>query len=172
MSASDYVRALYEYNAWANGHVIDAAARLPEAELTRDLGASFGSIHDNLRHVAGAQTLWLSRWAGAAPLDLPAPQDGRLIETLREAFDLSHAAIDAFVSSLTDERLAGTCSYTDTRGQPQERYLWQAMLQVVNHGTHHRAEAAMLLTSLGSAPRQLDYIFFEIERAGGPPRLI
>lgn len=29
----------------------------------------------------------------------------------------------------------------------------------------------MLLTSLGHAPRQLDYIFFELERAGAPPRL-
>lgn len=29
----------------------------------------------------------------------------------------------------------------------------------------------MLLTSLGKPPRQLDYIFFELERAGGRPRL-
>ena len=45
------------------------------------------------------------------------------------------------------------------------------MLHVVNHGTHHRAEAAMLLTSLGHGPRQLDYVFYEIELAGGEPRL-
>jgi hypothetical protein len=41
------------------------------------------------------------------------------------------------------------------------------MLHVVNR----RAETALLLTSLGKPPRQLDYAFFEIERAGGATRL-
>jgi uncharacterized damage-inducible protein DinB len=45
------------------------------------------------------------------------------------------------------------------------------MLHLVNHGTHHRAETALLLTALGKPPRQLDYVFYELEREGGPPRL-
>ncbi|MEX1254823.1 MAG: DinB family protein, partial [Dehalococcoidia bacterium] len=53
----------------------------------------------------------------------------------------------------------------------QQRVLWQALLHVANHSTHHRAETATLLTTLGHPPRQLDYIFFELERAGAPPRL-
>ena len=61
--------------------------------------------------------------------------------------------------------------YRDTRGERQEVALWKAMLQVANHGTHHRAETALLLTALGKAPRQLDYGFYELERAGAPPRL-
>jgi uncharacterized damage-inducible protein DinB len=39
------------------------------------------------------------------------------------------------------------------------------MTHVVNHGTHHRAETAMALTALGKPPRQLDYLYFELERA-------
>ena len=76
-----------------------------------------------------------------------------------------------FIESLDEEALAGEFSYVDTKGISQRRVLWQTMLHVVNHGTHHRAEAAMLLTSLGHGPRQLDYVFYEIERAGGEPRL-
>jgi hypothetical protein len=29
----------------------------------------------------------------------------------------------------------------------------------------------MLMTAMGHAPRELDYVFFEIERSGGKPRL-
>jgi len=35
----------------------------------------------------------------------------------------------------------------------------------VNHGTHHRAEAAMAMAALGKPMRELDYVFFEIERS-------
>ncbi|MCH8009677.1 MAG: hypothetical protein IIC91_12530 [Chloroflexi bacterium] len=76
-----------------------------------------------------------------------------------------------FVAALTEDDLAGVLSYTDTRGNAYDRPLWQPLVHLVNHGTHHRAECAMLLTSLGLAPRQLDYIFFELERGGAPPRL-
>ena len=46
-----------------------------------------------------------------------------------------------------------------------ERPLGPLMTHVVNHGTHHRAETAMALTALGKPPRQLDYLYFELERA-------
>jgi uncharacterized damage-inducible protein DinB len=172
MDALEPLRALYEYNAWADGHVLDAASALTEAELARDLGASFGSVRGTLRHLAEAQALWLSRWTGARPAGAPLLHDTVDLATLRRAFDAAHAAQAAFLRSLEPEAFAQPCSYTDSRGAQQERPLWQSLLHVVNHGTHHRAEIAQVLTSLGNPPRQLDYIFFEIERAGGPPRLV
>ena len=64
MTALDQIRALYEYNEWANEHVLDAASALTNEELARELGASFGSVRGNLAHAAGAQIIWLSRWTG------------------------------------------------------------------------------------------------------------
>ncbi|MCI0850353.1 MAG: hypothetical protein J4N26_05255, partial [Chloroflexi bacterium] len=117
------------------------------------------------------QEVWSARFIGAAPADLEARAALRSVDALREAFDSSHGVMRRFIASLDEEALAGEFSYVDTKGISQRRVLWQTMLHVVNHGTHHRAEAAMLLTSLGHGPRQLDYVFYEIERAGGEPRL-
>ncbi len=170
MLALEQIRALYEYNEWANDHVLDAASGLGEKELARELGASFGSVEGNLRHTVGAQGLFLTRWTGSKPVEIPQPKQGHLLQTIREAYQTSHEGLRSFVGSLGESDLSKVISYVDTRGIHQERLLWQTMLHLVNHGTHHRAETALLLTSLGHPPRQLDYVFFELERAGAPPR--
>ena len=169
MADLTHIQSLYDYNAWANGHLLDAAASLSQADLAKELGASFGSVEGNLLHVLWAQGIWLQRFAGGDRPDVP--ETGAGLEAIGGAFDASNDALRDYVQSLSDTDLASTLSYTDTRGNAYEPPLWQPLVHLVNHGTHHRAECAMLLTSLGSPPRQLDYMFFELERAGAPPRL-
>ncbi len=40
MLALEQMRALYEYNEWANGHVLDDASNLSEEELAREVALS------------------------------------------------------------------------------------------------------------------------------------
>jgi uncharacterized damage-inducible protein DinB len=42
--------------------------------------------------------------------------------------------------------------------------MWQLMAHLANHGTHHRSETAMAMAAIGKPMRELDYVFFEIER--------
>ncbi len=169
MSQLAQVTSLYAYNEWANGHVIDAASALTEDDYGRDLGASFGSVRGNLAHIVGAQTLWLGRFNSAGGGKLP-EADGSLggVRRLNATF---HTRLRDFLAFLGESDLASAVSYVDTRGSAHEHPLGPLLVHVVNHGTHHRAEAAMLLTSLGHGPRQLDYVFFELERTGVEPRL-
>ena len=171
MLALEQIRALYEYNEWANGHVLDAASNLSEEELAQEQGASFGNVQGNLWHLVWAQAIWLARWTGSKPVERLEPEQGRAVQMIREAYQTSHESLRSFVASLAEHDLPRVLSYTDSRGDAQQAVLWKTMLHVVNHGTHHRAETALLLTTLGNPPRQLDYAFFELEREGAPPRL-
>ncbi|MEX1255717.1 MAG: DinB family protein, partial [Dehalococcoidia bacterium] len=123
MTALDQIRALYDYNEWATGHVIDAAAGLNEEELARELGASFGSVQGNLSHIAHAQSIWLSRWTEERLVEPPKPESGRAIAALRESFRGSHDGLRRFVETLDDDRLAQQFSYVDTQSNAQQRVL-------------------------------------------------
>ena len=162
MNALDLVRAFYDYNAWANSHVLDAASRLREEELARDLGASFGSVQGNLVHMLGAQSVWLSRWTGVPALAGPELEDG--LAGLTPSYDISHHDLREFVASLSEDGLERVFSYVDTQGVAQERVFWQSLLHVVNHGTHHRSQAAAILKGHGASPVGLDFTEFLNQR--------
>jgi uncharacterized damage-inducible protein DinB len=167
VSKLELVRGLYEYNEWANDHVLDAAALLSDDEFSRKQGASFESVEGNLAHIVGAQIIWLQRWTGGAnPKPVSEFQKMRGIPSIREAFENSHAELRSFLDSLTEEGLERVLAHRDSAGNPYERVMWKLMSHVVNHGTHHRAETAMAMGLLGKPMRELDYTFFELERAG------
>ena len=45
--------------------------------------------------------------------------------------------------------------------------IWQMLLHLLNHGTQHRSEAALLLTQVGRSPGDLDLI--DYLEAATPP---
>ena len=166
MSKLDIVRALYEYNEWADNHVLKAAAQLTSEEFSRQQGASFDSVEGNLAHIVGAQRIWLDRWnAGSNAWSVLDYQSLKGYGDILQEFQTVHMDLRGFVFGLPKGRLSEILRYTDSRGNRHERVLWQLMIHVVNHGTHHRAETAMALAALGQPMRELDYSFFEIERA-------
>src|SRR3989442_3008653 len=112
VSKLELIRGLYEYNEWANNHVLDAASHLSEDEFSRKQGASFESVEGNLAHIMGAQVVWLQRWMGGSnPRPVLEFQKTRGLSAIRDAFAQSHEGLRAFVYSLTDDRLDQTLEY-------------------------------------------------------------
>ena len=66
MNLSD-IKHLFNYTEWANQLAMDAAAKLPDEHLRRDVGISHKSIFGTLLHMAGAEWIWLERWNGRSP---------------------------------------------------------------------------------------------------------
>ncbi len=151
------------YNAWANQRIYEAAETLGDDQWTRDTGAFFKSLMGTLNHILVADRIWMKRFTGEGAA--PATLDTILFAEfgkLRSAREAEDKRIVQWVGSLSEKSLSGRFTYmtaTDMRTISQR--LAPALDHFFNHQTHHRGQAHMILTNLGSPSVQLDLSYFQ-----------
>jgi uncharacterized damage-inducible protein DinB len=149
---------LFAFSRWANARTLESVERLTAEEYAREIGGSFGSIRGTLRHLYGADWVWLERLHGRSPRALPRDDDAGTLEALREEWRKIEDGQKAFLESLSAERLAQTISYVNFAGEAWTYSLGDALLHVANHGTYHRGQVVTLLRQLGRKPVATDYL--------------
>ena len=169
MSKLELIRELYEYNRWANGVILDAAAAITEEQLASRQTASHESIQGLLVHTMGTQVFWLTRWKGEQLTSMPRVEEGRALESLRESFASSDAGLGEYIGGLSEDDLQRAIPMPEfiERMKGVDLELWQVMVQILQHGMHHRAEVQAALTAFGHPVRDLDYILWSIDRKRG-----
>lgn len=162
MTWTGHVRSLIQYNRWANERVLAAAAGLSDEEFGRQVAGSYESPRLTLIHVVRVQAWWLSVINGKPEIVTPPEGYERMpLEEIRRWFERSHADLAAFADGLTDRRLSAEVSAYHPGEKREYRWpSWQLATHLVNHGAHHRAEAGLMLASLGHSPGDLDFIYF------------
>ena len=154
------IRQLYDYNAWANARVRDAAASLTPEQFTRDLGSSFPSVRDTLTHVMAAEHVWLVRWRGHSPRRLLDASEFPTLGDVRARWAEVERELSEFVRSVTDDSLGRVISYTNTRGEEWRYALGHMMQQVVTHSAYHRGQATTMLRQLGARAVSTDFLAY------------
>ena len=147
------IRDLYDYHRWANRRLFDVAAGLSDA-ITRDMGVhwSFPTLKGMFSHIYGADNVWLTRWKGSSPGRLLGDADFPTVADLRTRWDALEAEQRAFVEGLGEADLARPVVYKNTSGQEFRVALGPLLQHVVNHATHHRSEAATMITLISGSP--------------------
>ena len=147
------IRDLYDYHRWANRRLFDLAAGLGDA-VTRDMGKqwSFPTLKGMFAHIYGADTIWLTRWNGSSPGRIPGDADFADVAELRVRWDALEAEQRGFLAGLGEADLARPVVYKNTQGQEFRVALGALLQHVVNHATHHRSEAATMLTMISGSP--------------------
>ncbi len=161
------IQLLCEYNRWANARILGAAAKLTEEQYLAPGKFPHGGLRGTLVHALFTEWVWRMRWQGTAPdyryrLQL---EDFPTVASLHARWMEEENNLMEFVAALSDEKLQAEFDYTSTEGGRHRRRLWEAMAHMVNHGTQHRSEAAVLLTEMGHSPGDIDLIVFLNEAA-------
>ena len=160
------VRRHLAYTEWATARLLGAARELPPQDLLRDFGTADKSVLGTLTHLFGADRVWLARLQGGAQ---EWPREYAL-EDLAADWGVVYARWQAWAAGSTEESLAERISYRDMKGNPWITPVWQIVLHVVNHGTHHRGQVAGFLRAMGRTPPPLDLIAFYRELDGAAAR--
>jgi uncharacterized damage-inducible protein DinB len=139
----------YHYNAWANARVLKA---FQEQNVTDD------KILSLMSHVLAAQLIWLHRITL-----LPMP-DYELWKQypLEQLISMSEEASTRWLQYIeAHENFDQLLRYHNYIGHSYENKVEQIMIHLVNHGTYHRGQVAMLMRERGYEPVNTDYITYD-----------
>jgi uncharacterized damage-inducible protein DinB len=146
----DDIRFLFGFDRWATMKILDAAIGVDEDIWSATNVVDERGLGEILVHHLGATQRWRHGLTGSTE-EAPRPENEPLpgLAALRRSWEREWADYDAWFDrmdpSWLDQSEGGIT-------------LWQALAHVVNHGTQHRSEAAVLLTAAGHSPGDLDLI--------------
>lgn len=148
------IREHYDYHRWANHRLFDVAVGLRPEATTRDMGKhwSFPTLKAMFAHIYAADSIWLTRWKGESPKRLYGDADFTSMADLRSRWDTLEAEQRAFVEALGEADLTRPIEYRNTEGAQFRAALGALLQHVVNHATHHRSEAATMITLISDSP--------------------
>ena len=158
------VQRLYDYNSEMTERLLRVAEALGGEEFTATVVPGQPSVRDVFVHICEAQAAHLSTWnaslRGIDTTPLPAAESGhRDLQAVHGLWAAVRRRTEEFLATLsTDADLDRTYRRVRSTGAVVERRLWEGLIHVANHGTQHRAEIAVMLTSLGHSPGDMDLL--------------
>ena len=162
---ADAFRHFFNYHFAENRALWDGyILTLNDEQFTQDIHYSHGSVKNHLVHLMSVDDTWFRGLQGKEipePLD---PADFPDRESIRKHWDQVEAAMRAYLAGLGDEAL----SDKPLEGEDKDLVAWQVLLQVVNHGTDHRAQILRILHEMGMKTTSQDYIFYAYENPWNP----
>jgi uncharacterized damage-inducible protein DinB len=146
------LKRMFEYNAWANGRIIDACRALGDAQLDLPGAATFGSMRSTLLHVVYAQYSFLARLHGRA-------QDPRSFSPAWQGLD----ALMAVATETSDALIVAAAALAEDADIVLE-YMGKSyrypngffLTHAVAHGVEHRTQIGMMLAQIGVEAPNLD----------------
>ncbi|MCI0406229.1 MAG: DinB family protein [candidate division Zixibacteria bacterium] len=154
------IRALYDFNRWANHRVLEVMEKLSSEEFTKDLKNSFPSVRDTLVHIMAAEWIWLERWRGTSPKALLDASEFPTVPAIRTRWVKVERQQRDFISGITEESLKRVVAYINLRGEPYKYPLWQMLQHLVNHSSYHRGQITTMLRQLGAQPVASDFLVY------------
>jgi uncharacterized damage-inducible protein DinB len=145
----DFFLKWYSYNAWANRRVIGSLER--QAVIDEKIISVMG-------HLVSANFIWLNRIKDLpkSKYELWGTYDVRGLKRMVDEAD------DQWMSFIRDnENFDRILKYKNYVGDYYENNVQQIMIHLVNHGSYHRGQVAMLLRQKGYEPINTDFITYD-----------
>ncbi|MCA0350363.1 MAG: DinB family protein [Chloroflexi bacterium] len=153
-------RHFYNYHFAQNRQLLDDyVAQLSAEQFVQAVDYSLGSVRNQLVHIISVDQAWFSGLRGVEFLEMLDPNQFPDLATLRAYWANIEATMREYLANLQDADL----QTKPLDGEDENLIVWQVLLQVVNHGTDHRAQILRLCHDFGIKTSSQDYIFYVYE---------
>jgi uncharacterized damage-inducible protein DinB len=161
------IQTLLDYNYWADHRILAAAKQLPAERFLTTSDERIAALRATLVHIMDGEHGWrmICQQIPDAHFDYYLPEMFPTVESLAQIWQDDEREMREYISRLADADTTSIVRYEGDYGAIRERPLWHCMYHLVNHGTQHRSEAAVILTELGCSPGDLDFTLFVNERS-------
>ena len=145
-----YFIRLFNYDRFASQLMLEAMINAGNPEKPVQLMA----------HLLAAQQIWLNRCKGEPAIGVTLWPDWKA-DVPEQMIDDNHRAWINFLDYLDPDDFSNCISYKSLKGEAFENQLIDILAHVINHGSHHRAQAGQLLKLAGVEKLPTtDYIFY------------
>lgn len=158
------ITLLFDHNLWATKVLLHESVKLTPDQWRKPFEIGLGSMHATLRHIVGAMLRWADRIA-QREVKPSIEAGGREYSPaeLEELLSRADADLRATANELVArDRLMEMLSVTH-EGQEYRFTKLTALIHVLTHGVHHRAQALNIRRQLGLPPLGLDLDAIEAE---------
>jgi uncharacterized damage-inducible protein DinB len=158
-----FLTSLARYNSYANGILLETAAKIPYGTLESTSSPSRHSALTLLKHTFDTQVFFLAQLQGKG-------YESRMksltsMEEIQAYVKHNQAEFEAYVNTLDNEAFAREVEVT-LGGQTFRLRIGEVLLQVFMHSAQHRGELSILLSSIGYPLPIADIIAQFIEESG------
>ena len=151
-----YFLDLYGYTFWANRRVWGCIEQISEQQFSQELDHSLGSLHAHCLHTMSVESWWI-RFLATGTLAFLAKENYPTRASIRAEWDNVEGYVMAYIASLTASKLEREVHPDFWEDDPPVK-LWQALIQVANHSTDHRAQILAGLNQLGGPTVSQDFL--------------
>ena len=166
MDIKDYIKQACDYMYWATGRYFAVAEGLSDEQLHRSQGHGWDDVHGTLVHMMSSEWVWFQRWHGTFPKAHLDKGDYPTLPALKKRWGEVEAEMRAFIEKQTAEGLELPITYSNFRGETFHVPLWQMLVHIVNHETHHRGELATMYALMDVPHSEDEMIQFFLNASG------
>lgn len=145
-----YILKLYQYNAWANRRVIGCLER--QAVTDEKILSIFA-------HCVAANFIWYNRFMGLPKSDYKLWGGNYSIVEMKQMVEEAARIWLEFIES--NNSFDRVLKYHNYVGDYYENNIQDIMIHLVNHGSYHRGQVAVLLRERGYDPINTDLITYD-----------
>jgi uncharacterized damage-inducible protein DinB len=167
-----YLRALIDYNAWANAETYRLVAEMPPEEVTKKRQTPLQSIFVSLNHLLNVDRIWLAHMQGEEHgiAGLREVQYESL-DDLWQARQEMDRSLQDYVDSLSEDALEEIVDYELIGGNKGSLSRAMCLTHLATHGSYHRGWISDMFGQADCQQPSTDIPVYEraLREQGGKP---